>query len=550
MSGLRASVIIGAAVACACHSSGGSPSSEDAGVTADVELLTLASWNGQLDPVDGPTDDAGVAEQIGGLGVLSAYFSAERAKNPNTALFLASASFGASPPLSSQLADVPAVKGLDLLGAKIDMLTNDNFSQGVVYVQSLVPQSTYPYVATNMGGVQAQVSPAIEVPFALVTVGAVTIGVLGLTDPNAPNKTRPGNFGSITISEPVAAANAAAVKARAAGAQAVVALTDYETTGVGIGGEHTGPLIDFATALQGVDVVVGGNEDGPGTPHAGSTLVVENTSKGQTFGRTTLHFAAGKLASVSADVVVPIASAVTPDPAAAALLAPYRAQLAAIFDTKASAISASAPLDGTERLQETALGDLVADSYLAKYAGSGAQIAIMNGAGIRDALPSSYQPSDETLRRPQPGYASGPPYDLVVGDAYAVLPFGDHMVLRPVTGAVLWQALEQSVFQEPAKNNGFLQIAGFKFTYQLSAPAGARVQSVTLDDGTVIARDDARTFMLVDPSYVDSGGDDYGMLVQTPEAPRLDVDATVLLDYLKANPQITPAVAGRITQVP
>jgi 5'-nucleotidase len=232
------------------------------------------------------------------------------------------------------------------------------------------------------------------------------------------------------------------------------------------------------------------------------------------------------------------------------LLAPYRTQLAEKLDDKTSTASGTLPLDGTERVQESALGDVVADAFLAKYAAAGAQVAITNGAGLRDALPSSYAPSDMTLRRPAAGYAAGPPYDLVVGDVYSVLPFGDFLVLRPVTGALLWQVLEQSVFDEPSANNGFLQVAGLEFTYQLSAPAGARVQSVTLDDGTVVTRDDPTTYMLVDTSYLDTGGDDYGMLVETPAATGRDVDAQALLEYLQANPQVTPALAGRITQVP
>ncbi len=324
-----------------------------------------------------------------------------------------------------------------------------------------------------------------------------------------------------------------------------------ETTGIGIAGKHTGPLIDFAGGLEGVDVVIGttSNESNPGTPTVGSVVVVEDSWKGTSYGRTQLHFDRGSLSSVTADVVLTDASAVTPDPAAVALLAPYRAQLGQNFDGTIAVAEATFPL-GSERVQETALGDLVADAFLAHYAAAGAQIAIYNSAGLRDSLPSSYAPGNTALRRPTPGYASGPPYDLVVGDPYSVLPFNNLCVLRSVTGALVWQVLEQSVLAEPNPSNGFLQVAGLKFTYQLSAPAGARVQSVTLDDGTVISRDDTATYLLVDTDYLDTGGDDYGMLVETPPVMGRDVDASVLLAYLQANPDLTPTSAGRITQLP
>ena len=140
-----------------------------------------------------------------------------------------------------------------------------------------------------------------------------------------------------------------------------------------------------------------------------------------------------------------------------------------------------------------------------------------------------------------------PPFGLVVGDAYGVYPFEDLCVMRPVTGTMLWEMLEASVFDEPSPNNGFLQIAGFTFTYQLSAPAGARVQSVTLDDGTAIARVDPIALMLVDNDYIDRGGDDYGMLIQTPPAPGRDTAAEVLLTYVRSQAQLATPAGGRIT---
>ncbi len=546
----RFAVLGCACAASGCASSRASPPSGTADGGVDVQLLSLATWLGQLDPVEGATGDGGMTPGYGGLPVLSSCFAADRAGNPNTALLLSGDSFGASPPLASQFDDVPAIKALELLSAEVDMLSNHNFDHGIPYLQTLIGLSSYPYVSSNMKDVQAQVSPRLAVPFVLLAVGPVKIGVLGVTDPDAPNKTLPGNFGGITMEEPASSANVAASQARAAGAQAVVALTDLQTTGIGAAGAHTGPLIDFARALVGVDVVLGSIVSDPGTPQVGGVLVVEHVWKGQTYGRTRLHFDRGVLTSAAADVVVPDPSVVAPDPNAVALLAPYRAQLDQLFDAPVSVAEESLPLEETERLQETAIGDFVADAFLAKYEPLGAQIAIVNGADVRDALPSSYAPSNTSLRRTMAGYAPGPPYDLVVGDPYSVLPFGNFCVLRAVTGTVLWEALEQSVFQEPSPNNGFLQIAGFKFSYQLSAPAGARVQSVTLDDGTVIPRDDATTYLLVDTNYLDSGGDDYGMLVQTSPAPLRDVDADVLLAYLRANPMVAPPAGGRITPPP
>jgi 5'-nucleotidase len=223
--------------------------------------------------------------------------------------------------------------------------------------------------------------------------------------------------------------------------------------------------------------------------------------------------------------------------------------LATLFDVSVALADGEFPLGGAERTQEIALGDLVADAFLAKYAPAGAQIAVMNGAGIRDTLPSTYTPTDHTLRRPAAGYQPGPPFDIVVGDVYTILPFRNLCSLHTITAATLWQMLEQSVIKDPAPNNGYLQIAGFKFAYQPAAPAGARVQSVTLDDGTDLKRADTRSIVLVDTDFLETGGDGYGMLVG-PNLPDVRDDvADVLLAYLKSTSPFVPTVKGRIARL-
>ena len=58
---------------------------------------------------------------------------------------------------------------------------------------------------------------------------------------------------------------------------------------------------------------------------------------------------------------------------------------------------------------------------------------------------------------------------------YAVLPFGNEVATRDVTGEQLWEVLERSVSAMPAANGRFAQIAGFKFAYTASVAVGSRV---------------------------------------------------------------------------
>ncbi len=170
----RVGAICAALLLSACsHSGAGTP---DAGA-GDVQVLSLSTFLGQLDPLS-MDDDAGVQHQYGGLGALSAYFKADRAANPNTILLLGSDSWGASPPLSAQFGDLPTVLGLEYLGASADMLSNHNFDHGIPYLQNLVDAGSYPYVATNMAGVQQAVGAKVVVPYQMLEAGSVKIAFL------------------------------------------------------------------------------------------------------------------------------------------------------------------------------------------------------------------------------------------------------------------------------------------------------------------------------------------------------------------------------------
>jgi 5'-nucleotidase len=243
--------------------------------------------------------------------------------------------------------------------------------------------------------------------------------------------------------------------------------------------------------------------------------------------------------------VTPVTAAVTPDPAVVAMLAPYRTALGAQFDRVIGVATGVFPRGGNiERLREVAIGNLIADAMRARY---GTQLAFTNGGGIRAALPSSYAPADHALRRTTPGYAAGPPYDLVVGDIYTVLPFGNEVLVRTVTGAQLHAVLEHSVSSLPAAVGKFAQISGFRFTYDVARPPGARVVSVTLADGTPIAAD-ATTYSLATNDFLNEGGDGYTMLADG-QGVTGELLAQILLEYVEARATITPTIDGRILAV-
>ncbi|HET6404010.1 MAG TPA: 5'-nucleotidase C-terminal domain-containing protein [Candidatus Thermoplasmatota archaeon] len=508
--------------------------------TVEIQLLSISDWHGQLDSFS----VAGVGA-VGGAAVIAAYWDAERARNPNTLAFTAGDAFGGTPPLSSFFGEEPAVLALNAMGLDADTLGNHNFDRGVAHLRSMMSLADYSVVAANLA------DPAGELPdvrrYVIKDVGGVKVGIVGVVNPEAPTLVKPGSFGQTYVTDPVQAAQQARAAAKQEGAKVFVLLAHMGVEGTDANGAPAGPLVDLAAAVGGFDVVLGDHTDRPYIAITDESIVVENPSKGRTYSRITLRVDPhnGRISDRQVDTITPLASAVTPDADVEALLAPYRSALAAAYDAQVGVASALFPrASNIERLQEVALGNLVADAMREAY---GTQVALTNGGGLRAPIPSSYAPADATLRRTSPGYAAGPPFDVVLGDVYAVLPFGNVVVTRTVTGTQLIETLEHGVSSMPSANGRFLQVSGLRFTYDATLPVGARVLSVQLDDGTPVLRD-ATLYTLATSDFMNVGGDGYTMLADGRGTTR-DLMAAVLAEHIAAAGTITPVVEGRITRV-
>jgi 2',3'-cyclic-nucleotide 2'-phosphodiesterase (5'-nucleotidase family) len=232
----------------------------------------------------------------------------------------------------------------------------------------------------------------------------------------------------------------------------------------------------------------------------------------------------------------------------------YKDQLSTKFDVKIATASDlfprgpyPVPTDpAVERIGETPIGDLVADSLLEAYkASDGAQIAFTNGGGIRDALPAKdYAPKAATFVRPP----AAAPWDIMVGDAVSVLRFNNSAVVRKVSGKLLWQVLEYSVAKYPAPDGRFLQIAGFKYTFDKAMTP--RVQSVTLIEGNKdIPSNDATEYVAVTNDFTNGGGDGYDMLKETTPSAARDVMVDLFVTFIKAKMTLDPTTYPPNTRV-
>ena len=506
----------------------------------EIQFLNVSDWHGQLDPLS----VFGVGE-IGGAAVINFFWAADTVANPNTIKLTAGDAFGASPPLSGFFAERPAIMAMNLMGFDVDTFGNHNFDRGIGHLQQMVDLAEFQYVSANLANLDDNLTGVK--PFEIFERGGIQIAVVGITNPDAPELVFPGRFGTIVVTDPVAGANKAKADAKAAGAQVIVAITHLGVTGFDEEGNPSGPLIDFANNVGGFDVIFGDHTDVRFSGIINNALVVENQSKGRTYARTKLLVdpLSGRVLDRSVEFVEPFADQAVPDQAFEDLLQPFRDELSAEFDAViAVATDTFARGGNVERLGEVPIGNLVADALRDRY---GSQLAFTNGGGIRTPLPSSFAPTDMSLRRPLDGYAEGPPWDLVVGDVFGMLPFGNVVVTRPVTGAQLFLILENGVSRIPGASGRFAQISGFSFVYDSSQPVGSRVVSVEMDGGTPIFAD-GTTYTLATNDFVNAGGDGYTMLVDGQGVSRENM-ADVVLEFIQALGVITPTTEGRIVDL-
>lgn len=518
--------------------------------TVDIQLLNVSDWHGQLDPISG----------VGGAAVISAYWQAERAANPNTLTMTAGDAVGATPPLSNFFQDEPTIRAMNLMGFDVDTFGNHNFDSGLTRLQSQIDLADFQYVSANLQNRDANLSGVKD--FEIFDVGGIKVGVIGITNPEAPTLVFPGSFGTIVPTDPVKAALEARGAAMDAGAQVIVVITHMGITGFDSGtGAAFGPLIDFATAVNKpgqkpkIDVIVGDHTDFQFSGDINGALVYENRSRGLTYGKATLTVDAanGKVLSKAVAFVSPVAAAVTPDPAIVAMLQPYRDALGPIFSTVLGSSSVVIPradscgrADG--RLCESRVGNVVTDAMRTTY---GTDFAITNAGGLRANLtcPTVDNPTDFCAASLYP-FAAGS-FPITRGQVLGVLPFGNIVVTLSLTGAELKTMLERGVSAMPGADGRFAQVSGLCFTYDISAPAGSRVTGAVRQaaDGTctgaAIDLTSASTYTLAENDFMANGGDGYPNFVSRMVS--RDIMDQVLADYVAASSPVSPSIQGRVS---
>ena len=523
----------------------------------NVQLLALSDFHGAI---EGTSTNAGTA-------LLTSAFANDRKAVASTVTLSSGDNIGAAPAISSEFEELPTIESMNLMKFDVSTFGNHEHDRNMAHVQKVIGASDFAWVASNYSSLEPLKSGTKAAKsYVIVDRGGVKVGVVGMNTDETPEVIFPGNLDytdstgakkTIQISSSVAGVNQAIEDAKVAGADIVVALLHYGWS-ENADGIAKGQLVDYANKIKGAVAILGGHSHQRyssiigGSPRVNSTIIAQTPNAGVGYNRIQLCVVGNKVRGASLEYVTTAdLKGVTPDATGAALVKKYKDQLVAKLDVKIGQVSELFPRGGApavERSGETPMGNYVADLMRKELK---TDLAITNGGGLRDTFPAAtYKVVDTTYKRPVPG-ATGP-FDVTLGDAISVLPFGNSVAIATITGTQLWAALENGVSQFPSGGR-FPQISGFKFSFDASKAVGSRITAVTKLDGTAIAKD-AKTYTVAVNDFMLYGGDGYTMLnPSTGKFPgKLLLD--ILVDGIKADlaagkVTVTPKADGRITKV-
>ncbi|MCJ8341662.1 MAG: 5'-nucleotidase C-terminal domain-containing protein [Cetobacterium sp.] len=160
------------------------------------------------------------------------------------------------------------------------------------------------------------------------------------------------------------------------------------------------------------------------------------------------------------------------------------------------------------RTGESNLAQLITDAMIWK---TEADIAITNGGGIRASINEG---------------------NITVGDIISVLPFGNYVITKELTGQQIKDALEHGLRAYPESLGGLCQIAGLEVKFNPKNTEGKKVVSIKKDGRDL---DLNRTYLVATNDFMAAGGDGYSSLKAGKEIGHFPGLDEVLIEYIKEN---------------
>ena len=510
-----------------------------------VPIIGLTDFHGQLEPTTFDLD--GRLVPVGGAAELATLFDEEGAAFGGNALLLSSGdNVGASPMNSGFLADRPAIDVENAWGVDASAYGVHEFDYGIGRLLQHQARASFPFLGANIVDAGTLAIPSWVRGTHILNYGGIRIGVIGIALKATPVLGTPGATAGLQFLDELQAIRTASETLRAMGVVVQIVLL-HDGTDEGrnaIGGTPAvpwkGPAITIAEGLSDttVDAILAGESHRIANSMVGKILVVQGLAAGASYSVVQLVVGGSDVEWSGGSTRVAKSLGVARRGDVTAIVDAANAELATLHNSVIGTQQFDLLRDPT-RLHESAMGNLVADAMRSRYAGVDA--ALTNSGSLRANLLCA------------PPSAGEPPCAITLGEAYAVLPFGNTTVIETLTGAQLQQALQSgfSPMCDPAVATGrFPQVSGLKVTYTCNGTT-AVVTGMWLTPGPprggLFPIGASTPVRIVTDSFLFSGGDGYAVLEHgtNVQSPSHDV-LQVTVDYIGAHSPVGTVVEGRI----
>jgi 5'-nucleotidase/UDP-sugar diphosphatase len=473
----------------------------------------------------------------GGLPARATLVNKVRSESANVML-LDAGDFNTGRPESNFFKAEPDIKGYNYIQYDALGLGNHEFDLNMEDMQAQIAASQFPWLCANAkknGKYLDNVKP-----YYIKEYNGFKVAVLGLVSSKTKDTGNPENIQGIVFEDEVEVALNLVPKLRKK-ADIVIALVH-----MGIDEDNNSGSRRLAAKVPGLSLIVDGHTHSKlkepvkvKNEITGKEIsIVQAKDWGLYVGKAVLHFKSGEVTGLEWSALpvnvqkrvkkdgkkycVYNEEELEKDPALLAMLKPYKDQVEKVLSEVIGSTDKPFINDNT-RKQETALGDIVADSQLwyMKKMGFDIDFAFQNGGGIRASLGSG---------------------EIKKKTVYEILPFDNSIAVVDLKGSDVIALFDQT----PANvgKGSMPQVSdGVSFTINT---ASGKVENLLINQQPV---DPSKTYKIALNSYLASGGDGYKVFkkrVTFYDSSMMQRDA--FIDYvIGMGGEISPKTHNRIT---
>jgi 5'-nucleotidase len=393
---------------------------------------------------------------------------------------------------------------------------NHEFNYGLERLLELSDMMNFPLLAANITTADGN---TLFQPYAVFPMNGVKVGVFGLITPETVGSTDSRNITGLIFESPAAVAAEMVAVLKSEGCDVIIALTHMGTDDSSAAANRS----DSLAGVPGIDVIIDGHSHTKWDKGllVNGALIAQAGEHGRHIGIVEITVKSG-VVSKSARLIE-INDTLAADNQIVNLIAELDAENEAL--TSAVVGNSNVFLDGERenvRAGETNLANLITDSM--RWV-TGADIAILNGGGIRSSVPAG---------------------NITMGHVLNVLPFSNLLVTIELSGADILRALEYGVNLYPEPDGRYIQVSGIRFEFDPNAESGKRVRSVRMSNGSAFNVNRIYTVSTIEFLLFDGEGYELVFTNGTNRTYYGD-DAEAFANYLRTMPVIKAEAESRVS---